>query len=262
MAGKYAIFLDIDGTLAYSDNFPFTAVVSERNIQAIDAVRKAGHYVFFNTGRSYGWIPKEVLENAECDGVVSGVGTSITFRGESLFEDFVDKKMIKMVLQKFLPTGKTIMLGGTEDVFIANAEGDWKAPRFVKVTDADDFETKYPDAKIQKVEVFANEFTEDEKNFLKENFSVYAYSGYHECWNTGNSKAKAMCFVAEKLGVSIENCIAVGDSVNDIDVMKAAGISVAMGNATDEVKAIATYVTDACKDDGVAKILEKLILNF
>lgn len=261
MTDKYAVFLDLDGTLAYAENFLFGSKVSERTVKAIEEVRKLGHYVFINTGRSYGWIPKQVLNCTEYDGVVSGVGTSVIFRGESLYEDFIDKETVKYVLEKLLPTGKTIMLGGTEEVFIANPEGEWTAPEFVKVTSADDFETKFADAKIQKMELFSDEITDDEKKLFEDNFSVYAHSFFVEGWRRGNSKSRAMLLALEKIGVRIENCIAVGDSLNDIDCMQAAGISVAMGNASDDVKAIATVVTDTCKNDGVAKALEKLILK-
>lgn len=153
------------------------------------------------------------------------------------------------------------MFGGMEYVFVANPAGEWTAPEFVRITAADDFEIKYPNAKIQKVEVFSTEITDEQRAFFEDNFSVYVHTLYIEGWKRGNSKAKAMRFAAEKLGVKMENCIAMGDSVNDIDVMKAAGISVAMGNASDEVKRIATMVTDTCGNDGVAKALEKLILN-
>lgn len=262
MTDKYAVFLDIDGTLAYTETFLFGSMVSERNVKAIEEVRKLGHYVFINTGRSYGWIPKEVLNCTEYDGVVSGVGTSVIFKGENLYEDFIDRKTIKCFLERLLPTGKTIMLGGTEEVFIANPEGEWTAPEFVKVTSADDFETKFADAQIQKIELFAPEITDEEKRFFEDNLVAHTHDVYIEGWNKGNSKSRAMLLAAEKLGIKAENCIAVGDSINDIDCMQAAGISVAMGNATDDVKAIATIVTDTCKNDGVAKALEKLILNF
>ncbi|MBO5059853.1 MAG: HAD-IIB family hydrolase [Clostridia bacterium] len=261
MTDKYAIFLDVDGTLAFPDNFPFGGKVSAENARVIKAVRELGHYVFINTGRAYGWIPKPVLNGAEYDGVVSGIGTSIIFRGESLFEDFVDRKTLRRVLEEVLPAGKTVMFGGMENVFVANPDGEWDSPEFIKITAADDFDKKYPNANIQKVEIFASEITDSQRKLFEDNFSVYYHSFYVEGWNRGNSKAGGMKMAAEKLGVKIENCIAVGDSVNDIDVMTAAGISVAMGNASDEVKSIATIVTDTCENDGVAKALERLILN-
>ena len=66
--------------------------------------------------------------------------------------------------------------------------------------------------------------------------------------------------MASLVGVPIEHCIAMGDSANDIDMLKVAGISVAMGDAIDEVKKICTYVSCDCKDGGVGQAIEKFLL--
>ena len=65
----------------------------------------------------------------------------------------------------------------------------------------------------------------------------------------------------EFLEIPPENCIAMGDSSNDTDMLLAAGISVAMGNAIPEIKEICTYVSCDAKDGGVAEALEKFILK-
>lgn len=70
-----------------------------------------------------------------------------------------------------------------------------------------------------------------------------------------------MDFVAKKLGIAKEHTIAMGDSVNDIDMLKNAGISVAMEHAGDEVKNICNMVTTSCDDGGVCDALTKLILE-
>lgn len=59
--------------------------------------------------------------------------------------------------------------------------------------------------------------------------------------------------------MSVEATIAIGDSENDLEVLKAAGTGVAMANAPDEVKAHADYVTASNDDDGVARVLERLV---
>ena len=67
-------------------------------------------------------------------------------------------------------------------------------------------------------------------------------------------------FLAEMFEIPIEETMAVGDSQNDMDIMQAAGIGVAMENATDEVKAIADFVTKSNLEDGVGYAIEKFIL--
>ncbi|MBR2216650.1 MAG: HAD family phosphatase [Selenomonadaceae bacterium] len=83
---------------------------------------------------------------------------------------------------------------------------------------------------------------------------------YTEIVNPGVTKASGIARLAEKLGVSIEETMAIGDGDNDIPMLKAVGKSVAMGNATPEVKAVCDYETDVCEANGFAKAIEKYVL--
>lgn len=67
----------------------------------------------------------------------------------------------------------------------------------------------------------------------------------------GANKGNALKTVAKQLGLCLEECMAIGDGGNDLTILKAAGIGVAMGNATDEVKAAADYVTTSVDEDGI-----------
>lgn len=73
-------------------------------------------------------------------------------------------------------------------------------------------------------------------------------------------KAKGLIFLCDHLGLSPNQVMAVGDGGNDLDIMAAAGLSVAMGNAIDAVKAMADATTDDCDHDGAAKAIEKYLL--
>jgi len=75
----------------------------------------------------------------------------------------------------------------------------------------------------------------------------------------GASKLDAVKLVSKQFGIEKENIIAIGDNFNDQEMIAYAGLGIAMGNAPDEVKAIADYVTDTNNNDGVAKALEKFI---
>ena len=66
--------------------------------------------------------------------------------------------------------------------------------------------------------------------------------------------------LCEHLGISIDEAIAVGDADNDLDVLKRAGLSVAMGNANDNVKKIADVVVEDCDHDGCVQAIEKYLL--
>ena len=80
---------------------------------------------------------------------------------------------------------------------------------------------------------------------------------YLEVMDLKGSKSNAVKFVSDRLGLDKSEIIAMGDNYNDIEMIKYAGMGVAMGNAPDEIKAIADYVTDTNNNDGVQKALEK-----
>jgi Cof subfamily protein (haloacid dehalogenase superfamily) len=80
---------------------------------------------------------------------------------------------------------------------------------------------------------------------------------YLEVMDKSGSKSNAVKFVSERLKLDPSEIIAMGDNYNDIEMIKFAGMGVAMGNAPDDIKAIADYVTDTNNDDGVRKALEK-----
>ena len=80
---------------------------------------------------------------------------------------------------------------------------------------------------------------------------------YLEVMDTRGSKANAVRFVGKRLGLKPAEIIAMGDNYNDVEMIQFAGMGVAMGNAPDDIKAIADYVTDTNNNDGVRKAMEK-----
>ena len=79
-----------------------------------------------------------------------------------------------------------------------------------------------------------------------------------EIMNPNANKANALRALAAKLGLSQDRLCAVGDSANDVPMLKFAGLGVAMGNAAPEVKAEADLVAPTNDEDGVAWLLERL----
>ncbi len=76
----------------------------------------------------------------------------------------------------------------------------------------------------------------------------------------GVSKGQALKDVCSFYDIPLQRTIAVGDESNDIDMLEAAGIGIAMADAPDKVKRVADYVTSGNDDDGVAEALEKFVL--
>ncbi|MDR0898989.1 MAG: Cof-type HAD-IIB family hydrolase [Lactobacillaceae bacterium] len=75
------------------------------------------------------------------------------------------------------------------------------------------------------------------------------------------SKGNALKRLAEGLGLSLDETMSIGDQGNDLSMIEAAGTGVAMGNAVDEVKAAAQFVTKTNDEDGVAFAIEKFVLD-
>ena len=72
-------------------------------------------------------------------------------------------------------------------------------------------------------------------------------------------KGRALGMLCQELGTSLDRCIAMGDSENDLEMLAAVGMPVAMGNATDEVKRLARYITASNAEDGVAQAIYHLL---
>lgn len=77
----------------------------------------------------------------------------------------------------------------------------------------------------------------------------------------GVNKARGLEKVCERIGLTMNQVMAVGDSMNDIAMIKAAGLGVAMGNAQKIVKEAADWITATNEDDGVAQAIRKWVLS-
>ncbi len=84
---------------------------------------------------------------------------------------------------------------------------------------------------------------------------------FFELMNKQSNKGNGMEALTAHLGLSPEQIICVGDAANDVEMIKYAGLGVAMENATDEVKAHANYITASNDQDGVAHVFEKYVLK-
>ncbi|MNG03780.1 putative phosphatase [compost metagenome] len=83
---------------------------------------------------------------------------------------------------------------------------------------------------------------------------------YLEFMHKEGTKGHAITFLAEHIGCSLDEVIALGDAWNDREMLEVAGLGVAMENALPELKALANYVTKSNNDDGVRHVLEKFVL--
>lgn len=102
------------------------------------------------------------------------------------------------------------------------------------------------------------------KKYIKENMDVSIFSSYmnnFEIMDKEVSKGNALKRLAEFFDIDREAIVCFGDNENDKTMFEFAGFPIAMGNAEEEIKKIAAYVTDTNDNDGVAKAIEELILR-
>jgi len=112
----------------------------------------------------------------------------------------------------------------------------------------------YYDEDIQIVQAI-RQHIEEWKGLEISNSSIYNL----EINPLGVSKASALESLCRHIGISMQEVIAVGDSLNDIKAIQAAGLGVAMENAQDEVKAAADAITLSNNDHGVAEVIRRYI---
>lgn len=100
-------------------------------------------------------------------------------------------------------------------------------------------------------------------NYLKKEYPdlyiVKSTPYFCEISNKEATKAYAVEFLRKHWGLNKEEVLTIGDHNNDIELLRAGGIAVAMGNATDELKACADYITDTVENDGFVKAMEKFV---
>ena len=79
--------------------------------------------------------------------------------------------------------------------------------------------------------------------------------------NPEGSKYCAVKFLQQYWNIKEEETMTIGDQNNDIALLEAGGVKVAMGNASEELKSVANYITDSVHNDGFVKAVEKFVLN-
>lgn len=89
--------------------------------------------------------------------------------------------------------------------------------------------------------------------------ATYSKPNYLEVIPLGVNKAEALANLTQMLGIDLSQVAALGDGHNDVEMLRAAGVGIAMGNASDEVKAAAEWVTGTNDEAGVAQAIGKLL---
>jgi len=261
---KLMIALDVDGTLVDHDGHMSPAVRS-----AAQAVVASGHDVMIATGRSLNAtlpiIQQIGLERgyAVCcnGGVTLRLDPSLEKGYEIIHKATFDPAPALKALRERLPNAKYAL--EDEDGNFLSTERFQDASFGVESIGVD-FQTML-DSTAVRVVVFSSENTSDEFNEAIRHIGLsgVTYSVGWTAWldiaAEGVTKASALEALRHKLGTDLANTVAVGDGRNDIEMLTWAGRGVAMGQAPDEVIAVADEVTASVLDDGAAQVLRSLL---
>ncbi|MDR2343734.1 MAG: Cof-type HAD-IIB family hydrolase [Spirochaetaceae bacterium] len=251
-----AVFLDIDGTLIDGATGPFPD-----DIALIEAVHEAGHKVFLATGRSLAALPP-VLKNARwVDGVIAGCGATVSLYGNIIYRKFVAPELLPEISGLYLKNGKWCVFEGETGIFALGSYliFDYGEPVYM-IGDPGDFRRKYSGEIITKV-TMEGFLTSEERAVFEPALRVIEFAAYSEAIVAAESKLRGMDRVLAALGLNRDSAVAIGDSENDIDIVKAAGLGIAMGNSRDALKAAAKAHTGDVGRGGVADALKKYVLN-
>ncbi|MDD3026858.1 MAG: HAD family hydrolase [Erysipelotrichaceae bacterium] len=270
---KKVIFTDLDETLLINHHVP------KENQEAIQKAKDKGVKVIPCTGRAFGMI-KEITQEMGIDGVEGEY--AICFNG-GLIMDLSDDSilhyrpmsfdLIKPIFENGVAQGLCILIFALDKVFIFNPlESEIQR----KIAQKADFEVlevgdfrRLKELELSKI-LYVNEEKQAldeaigtlEKN-VRDNVAIsYSSNRYAEFNPAGVDKGWAIHYLCEKLGISVEDTIGVGDNYNDIKMIEATGLGVYMANAPHELAIKGDYVTEKRYDEGgFVEVVEKFILN-
>jgi Cof subfamily protein (haloacid dehalogenase superfamily) len=250
-----AIFFDIDGTLVSFD----THTVPQSTTDALNELRSKGIKIFIATGRMLPSIG--VVEHIPFDGYITyNGGYCVTAEREEIFSHPIPQEDLDALVNhlKHDPFPVSFM---TDKEFIAN----YMHPRIEELAahiKLDPPRVQDPQTTIQEETVYQICIYVDEDKSDQIINDVFSYcdttrwiSTFADVNVRGISKQTGIDKILEYYNIDLENTMAFGDGGNDITMLQHVGIGVAMGNAKDEVKAIADYVTDSVDEDGICKAL-------
>ncbi|MGR6897965.1 Cof-type HAD-IIB family hydrolase [Rummeliibacillus sp. BSL5] len=252
---KKILFFDIDGTLYNSEK-----KLPPATYEAIKKAEENGHEAVIATGRSPFFL-KPVLEELGLNSFISFNGQYVVYKGKVISERPIPMEIVeKLVVQAEEENNPVVFL---DDVRMTSAAKDDVKVRtsmdslFYPMPEVD--AEYYKQSNTYQILLYVDEKGEERYANL---FPELKFIRWHEfsvdVINRDVSKAYGIQQFLKHTAFEIEDAIAFGDGLNDVEMLQAAGTSVAMGNGHPKAKEAATFVTDHVDDDGLSKAMKKL----
>lgn len=269
------VALDLDGTTLNDDK-----QISERTIEAFRKAMEQGVHIVISTGRTYSSLPQQLFSIEGLEYAVTSNGAHITeIAGRKLiYEDYIPAAAIETIEKLLRNTGISVEVFVKGRAYIDRREyeevltrgSSYRDAEYIKTTrtpvpDIFDFMLVHKET-VENINI-TFEFIEEKKQWrevLEQIEGTTLTSSFIHNFEVGGkstSKAEALRWLMHKLGVSADELMAVGDSPNDEEMIKLAGLGVAVANAQESTKRIADCMTASNQEDGVAKAIEKFVLQ-
>lgn len=259
-----AIFFDIDGTLVSFD----THKIPQSTIDTLDKLRENGIKIFIATGRSWRQL-KEVEGLPQFDAYITLTGSCcLTGDGEVIYKNCIPQEDMERLAEfhkqrpfpvEFVYLDRETMSETSADVERIWAHVNMAVPPVVSMEDSDKSE-------VYQLGLFLSREEEAELQIVERIMpgcvSLRWSPDFFDAVPKGSSKSIGIDKILAHYGIGLDETMAFGDGGNDIDMLRHVGLGVAMGNAGEEVKAAAKYVTTSVDDDGIMNAIYKLgVLN-
>lgn len=264
---KYPLFVsDIDGTLVNR-----VKKIPDANKQTLAAFRRHGGLFTLATGRSY-IEAKHFIEELEvqlpvilCNGALiydpstDVLSPTATIEREIVFDTLVELEKLKEVFDIFVYTPERVYATGISS-FSRSAIEEGEFP--MEMIDTFDH---IPQVPLIKLVVVSKEETMQQFRKWMHQVNhplelVQSADSYFEILPSNVSKGNAVRSLAERLDLTVEQCAVIGDHLNDLPMVKVAGISAAVANAHPKLVQAARHVMPSNEDAGVAHFIRRHLL--
>lgn len=248
-----ALFFDLDDTLLNSEN-----IISERNRKAIIQCKNQGMLIGYITARS----PRKMklfLNELPCDCIANYNGAIIYAGGNLIAQNIIPYSEAINFIERVLQEAPNINMSYYCEPYCFREN---KLINTVTNEILGGSMNTLPQSDFQRIRIVLNGYEQIAFEQYASQSMRYQVSIHNTAIITSNgaTKENALKLLMHYYNISADNVISFGDDTNDIGMIKASGIGVAMGNALQEVKKVADYITLSNNDDGVAEYIKKFIL--
>lgn len=254
---KKIIFFDIDGTILSHRTYK----ISDSTKTAIKKAQANGHLAFINTGRTLAEMEPAIM-GIGFDGYICGCGTYISHQDNVLLHQTIQPDLIRDLIVDLRYYKLEAVFEGTSTIYYdENVTSELFRNVWYNQAEELGFNVKTwddPDIAFDKFCVIPLP-DGDYPNFYEKYKDHFEFidrgSNFYEIVPIGYSKATGIMFLQEYLNLPYENTYALGDSSNDLSMLKHVKHSIAMGNSSEVVLQMASFVTKDVDHDGVAHAL-------